>query len=136
MKKIIFGLFAIIAVAFASCSREGPLEHLTENIPWAYNVIAFSDANYTQPVPGALVEIYRTQDDMDANTNVYLSGTTNDKGEALFTFADFSKNTLTTEQLKGVYYVRVTGNGTVAEIITNYLLFNSGTTTQWVVLAK
>lgn len=134
MKKIIFGLFAIISVAFASCSREGPMEELKQDIPWAFCVTAVSDDINKQPVAGATVEIYRTSDDRENGTNIYLSGTTDEKGEVTFTFADFNKNNQGVDAIKGIYYLRVTGNGVVKDELTRYLLMNSGTTTQWIQL--
>lgn len=136
MKNKLFGLFALlVAMAFTSCNREGPMEELQQNIPWAFCVTTVSDDIHKQPVAGATVEIYRSSDDRDNHTNVYLTGTTDEKGEVTFTFADFNKNNQGVDAIKGVYYLRVTGNGVTKEELTRYLLMNSGTTTQWIKLA-
>lgn len=135
MKNKIFGLFAMLMLAaFSSCNREGPLEQFQRDIPWALCVVAVSDDINKQPVAGATVDIYRTSDDREKGKNVFLSGITDDKGEATFTFADFNKNNQGVDAIKGVYYLRVTRGTVSKEVLTNYLLMNSGTTTQWVKL--
>ncbi len=134
MKKIIFGLFAIIAIAFASCSREGPMDEFQQDIPWGLCVTAVLDDIHKQPVAGATVEIYRTEEDMQNGTNVYLTGTTDSNGEVIFTYADFNKNNQGVDAVKGVYFVLVKGNGVEASAVTEYLLMNSGMTTMWVML--
>ncbi len=134
MKKIIFGLFAIIAVAFASCSREGPMDKFQQDIPWGLCVTAVLDDIHKQPVAGATVEIYRTEDDMLNGTNVYLTGTTDSNGEVIFTYADFNKNNQGVDAVKGVYFVLVKGNGVEVSAVTEYLLMNSGLTTMWIQL--
>ena len=137
MKNKIFGLFALlVTLAFASCDREGPMEELQQNIPWAFCVITVSDDLYHDPVAGASVEIYRTAEDRDNSTNVYLSGTTDNNGELTFTYADFNKNNQGVDAIKGIYYLRVTGNGVTVDTLTRYLLMNSGVTTQWVQLSE
>ena len=134
MKKIIFGLFAIIAIAFASCSREGPMDEFQQDIPWGLCVTAVLDDIHKQPVAGATVEIYRTEEDMQNGTNVYLTGTTDSNGEVIFTYADFNKNNQGVDAVKGVYFVLVKGNGVEASAVTEYILMNSGMTTMWVML--
>lgn len=134
MKKYIFKIFVLLfALLPVSCDRSGIYEEFQKDIDWNYCVVAVADENRTQPISGATVEIYKSSSDRE-NGVVFLSKTTDAKGEALFTLADFDKDGKGAEALKGNYYLKVTSAGIVKDETTRYLLMNSGTTYQWVVL--
>ena len=134
MKKYIFKIFVLLlALLPVSCDRSGIYEEFQKDIDWNFCVVAVADDNRTQPISGAKVEIYKSSTDRD-NGAVFLSKTTDAKGEALFTFADFDKDGKGAEALKGNYYLRVTSADIEKTETTRYLLMNSGTTYHWVVL--
>lgn len=131
--RIMTIVLAFAALLFSSCDRSGVFETNPTVIPWNFCVSVFSDDNHTVPVSGADVKIF-TSEDNRTNGVVFLSGTTNDKGEVLFSLSDFDKDKKGAEACKGNYYLKVTKGALVAEETTNYLLMNSGTTYHWVVL--
>ena len=70
-------------------SKSISYEEFQKDIDWNFCVVAVADDNRTQPISGAKVEIYKSSTDRD-NGAVFLSKTTDAKGEALFTFAGSS----------------------------------------------
>jgi hypothetical protein len=132
MKTYIKFLLLIMTVALTSCDRSGEWEDFQKDIPWSFVVVAVTDANNTAFAEGATVEVYKTQADRDAGTNIYLTGTTDAKGEATFSFNDFNKNQQGVDAIKGIYYLKVYKGALTANATTRYLLMNSGATTQWV----
>ena len=134
MKAYINFLFAALIVLFASCDRSGVFEEIDTDIPWDFHVVAVMDENMTQVVSGATVEVYKTKEDRDSGTNIYLSGQTNEKGEAVFSLKDFDKQNKGPESVKGIYYLKVYKGNLMKSDLTRYLLMNSGSTYQWVVL--
>jgi len=137
MKAYINSLFVLLAVLFfTSCDRSGIFEEFDKNIPWNFCVVAVTDEAHTNVVSGATVEVYLTKEDRDNGTNIYLSKETDDKGEVLFSFADFDKSNKGAEAVKGIYYLKAYKGDLKANDLTRYLLMNSGTTYQWLVLEK
>lgn len=63
-----------------------------------------------------------------------MSGQTDEKGEVVFSLADFDKQNEGPEAVKGIYYLKVYKDGLTKDDLTRYLLMNSGSTYQWVVL--
>lgn len=134
MKAYINILFVALVVLFSSCDRSGVFEDFETDIPWDFHVVAVMDENRVQIVSGATVEVYQTKEDRDNGTNVFLSGQTNDKGEAIFSLKDFDKQNKGPESVKGIYYLKVYKGNLLKSDLTRYLLMNSGSTYQWVVL--
>ena len=134
MKKYILKIFVLLFVLLpVSCDRSGVYEEFQQDIDWNLCVVAVEDDNMTQPISGATVEIYKSSADRD-NGIVFLSRTTDSKGEAFFSFADFSKGSTDIDALKGNYYLKVTSGDLTKSETTRYLLMNSGTTYHWVIL--
>lgn len=136
MKAYINILFIALIALFSSCDRSGVFEDFETEIPWDFHVIAVTDEAHTQVVSGATVEIYQTKEDRDNGANVYLSGQTNDKGEAVFSLKDFDKQNKGPESVKGIYYLKVYKGNLLKSDLTRYLLMNSGSTYQWLVLEE
>lgn len=134
MKAYINILFVALVVLFSSCDRSGVFEDFETDIPWDFHVVVVTDENRVQIVSGATVEVYQTKEDRDNGTNVFLSGQTNDKGEAIFSLKDFDKQNKGPESVKGIYYLKVYKGNLLKSNLTRYLLMNSGSTYQWVVL--
>lgn len=134
MKAYINILFVALVVLFSSCDRSGVFEDFETDIPWDFHVVVVTDENRVQIVSGATVEVYQTKEDRDNGTNVFLSGQTNDKGEAIFSLKDFDKQNKGPESVKGIYYLKVYKGNLLKSDLTRYLLMNSGSTYQWVVL--
>lgn len=135
MKAYIINTFVLLMVLlFTSCDRSGIFEEFDKEIPWNFCVVAVMDENHVNVISGATVEIYLTKEDRDNSRNVYLSKITNDKGEALFSLADFDKMNNGPEEVKGIYYLKVFKGKMVKTDLTRYLLMNSGTTYQWLLL--
>ena len=128
--KLLVLFFALLPV---SCDRSGIWEEFQQEIDWNLCVVTVADENHTEPISGATVEIYKSEADRN-NGVVFLSKSTDSKGEALFTLAEFDKDNKGAEALKGNYYLKVTSGSKVAEETTRYLLMNGGTTYHWVVL--
>lgn len=136
MKKYILKIFVLLfALLPVSCDRSGIYEEFQKDIDWNLCVVAVADDNRTQPINGATVEIYKSSADRE-NGVVFLSKTTDNKGEALFTYDEFNKDGKGAESLKGNYYLKVTSGDLTVNETTRYLLFNSGTTYHWVVLSE
>lgn len=133
--RILTIVLASAALLFTSCDRSGVFEKDSyyNEIPYNFCVAVVSDDNRTVPVSGAKVEIFASEADRTAG-KVFLSGTTDAKGEALFAAEQFLIPGKTIEDCKGNYYLKVSKGELVAEATTLYLLFNSGTTYQWVQL--
>lgn len=134
MKAYINILFAALVVLFSSCDRSGVFEETDTDIPWDFHVVAVVDENHTQTVSGATVEVYQTKEDRDNGINIFLSGQTNDKGEIVFFLKDFDRQNKGPESVKGIYYLKVYKGNLSKSDLTRYLLMNSGSTYQWVVL--
>lgn len=136
MKRYIFKIFVLLfALLPVSCDRSGIWEEFQKDIDWNLCVVAVEDENHTKPISGATVEIYKSEADR-TNGVVFLSKTTDSKGEALFTLAEFDKEGKGAEALKGNYYLKITSGALIKEETTRYLLMNSGTTYHWVVLEQ
>lgn len=128
-------LAALIVILCSSCDRSGIFEEFEKNTPWDFHIVVVADdEDYTQTISGATVELYQSSEDRDAGINVYLSGQTDDKGEVVFSLADFDKQNEGPEAVKGIYYLKVYKDGLTKDDLTRYLLMNSGSTYQWVVL--
>lgn len=125
--------FIISLICMISCDRSGIFEEFQSSTPWEFHVQVFSDDNTTQPVSDVSVKIYKTSQDRDNNTNIFLSGNTNAEGEAVFTLKDFEPG-LDGEKSKGIYYIRAEKNGVVKNETTRYLLMNDGHTYHYIVL--
>ena len=81
--------FIISLICMISCDRSGIFEEFQSSTPWEFHVQVFSDDNKTQPITDVAVKIYKTAEDRDNNTNIFLSGSTNAEGKAIFTLKDF-----------------------------------------------
>lgn len=136
MKTYINILSIVLIALFSSCDRSGVFEDFETQIPWDFHVVAVTDENRTQTVSGATVEIYQTKEDRDNGANIFLSGQTNDKGEAVFSLKDFDKQNKGPESVKGIYYLKIYKGNLSKSDLTRYLLMNSGSTYQWVVLEE
>ena len=81
-------------------------------------MVVVADDNNVDKVADATVTLYKTQDDLDNNTNVFLTKQTESNGEAIFT----------KDELKdpGVYYVRASKDSLTGTKESLYLLLNNG----------
>ena len=132
--KTIKILSLIISLIFVmSCDRSGIFEEFQNSTPWEFHVQVFSDDNMTQPVTDVLINIYKTSQDRDNNTNIFLTRNTNAEGKAIFTLKDFEPG-LDAEKSKGIYYLRAEKDGVVKNETSRYLLMNDGQTHHNIVL--
>ena len=132
MKNKIFTIaLACIALLFTSCDRSGVFEEFQQDIPWNFCVKVCSDENNVQPISDVTVQIFKSEEARTAG-QVFLSKTTDSKGEALFTAAEFGDDG--NGSAKGYYYIKVSKGSLFAEATTYYLLMNSGTTYQYIQL--
>lgn len=116
-----------------SCDRSGIFEEFQKTTPWEFHVQVFNDDNMTQTVAETVVNIYKTKEDRDNNTNIFLTRNTGANGEAVFTLKDFQPD-LDPQKAKGIYYLRVEKEGIIINDITRYLLMNDGHTYHKIVL--
>lgn len=124
----------IISMIFVmSCDRSGIFEEFQNSTPWEFHVQVFSNDNMTQPVTDVVVNIYKTSQDRDNNTNIFLTRNTNADGKAVFTLKDFEPG-LNAEKSKGIYYLKATKGDLVKNETTRYLLMNDGQTHHNIVL--
>ncbi|MDD2246673.1 MAG: hypothetical protein PHI70_01745 [Proteiniphilum sp.] len=133
MKTIRIITVIIFSIFMVSCDRSGIFEEFQKATPWEFHVQVFNDDNMTQTVADAVVNIYKTKEDRDGNTNIFLTRNTGENGEAVFSLKDFEPG-LDVQKSKGIYYVRVEKNGIVKNDITRYLLMNDGQTYHKIVL--
>lgn len=133
MKTIRIITIIIFSIFIVSCDRSGIFEEFQKATPWEFHVQVFNDDNMTQTVADAVVNIYKTKEDRDGNTNIFLTRNTGENGEAVFSLKDFEPG-LDVQKSKGIYYVRVEKNGIVKNDITRYLLMNDGQTYHKIVL--
>ncbi|WP_286833745.1 MULTISPECIES: hypothetical protein [unclassified Proteiniphilum] len=133
MKTIRIITIIIFSIFIVSCDRSGIFEEFQKATPWEFHVQVFNDDNMTQTVADAVVNIYKTKEDRDGNTNIFLTRNTGENGEAVFSLKDFEPG-LDVQKSKGIYYVRVEKNGIVKNDITRYLLMNDGHTYHKIVL--
>ena len=133
MKKIIIAALALAGLLFSSCDRTGNFEVFEKEIPWNFCVKVSTDDAHLKVVSGATVQIFKSEEDRDAQKNVFLTKTTDANGEALFTLAEFDPQNKGGEFVKGVYYLRVAKGSDVKTENTRYLLMNSGTTYHYAV---
>lgn len=124
----------IISLIFVmSCDRSGIFEEFQNSTPWEFHVQVFSDDNSTIPVSDVVINIYKTSQDRDNNTNIFLTRNTNSEGKAIFTLKEFEPG-LNAEKSKGFYYIRAEKNGVIKNETTRYLLMNDGHTHHKIVL--
>ncbi|HEY1007018.1 MAG TPA: hypothetical protein VGD92_07550 [Sphingobacteriaceae bacterium] len=120
--RLLVLLFAMLA--FSSCEREMTNEIISTTPP-ELQVVVHQGADKTVRVEGATVQLYASEADRGAGTNIVSSAVTNSKGEAIFTQDKFRK---------GVMYVRVSKAAVTVDAATPYLLQNDGKTMFWVSL--
>lgn len=133
MKKLIIAT-SLIIFALTGCDRTGVFEEFDHATPYEFHVVACSDAAdvHLQPIPGVLVELFRSKDERTAGTPVYASGTTGTDGKVIFTEATLNPAG-NVDVAKGFYYLKLTKTGyQTTEADSRYLLLNDGHTYQWV----
>lgn len=118
-KRNIAGLW-LMAVIFllSSCKKDGTTYNVLNPVAPEFHVVVVTDDNNVDKVADATVTLYKTQDDMDNNTNVFLTKQTDSNGEAVFT----------KDELKdpGVYYVQASKGTLSGTKESLYLLLNDG----------
>lgn|SRR5690348_9072753 len=118
-KQIIAGLSLLMAVFLLnSCKKDGTTYEVVNPVAPEFHVVVVTDDNNVDKVPDATVNLYKTQGDLDNETNVFLTKKTDSNGEAVFT----------KDELKdpGVYYVQATKDALSGEKESMYLLLNDG----------
>jgi hypothetical protein len=118
-KPIIAGLSLLMAVFLLnSCKKDGTTYEVVNPVAPEFHVVVVTDDNNVDKVPDATVTLYKTQDDLENNSNVFLTKQTESNGEAVFT----------KDELKdpGVYYVRASKNTMIGTKESQYLLLNDG----------
>lgn len=133
MKTIKLIFFFTLYLLVGSCDRSGIFEEFQQAIPWEFHVVVYSDDNMTEIIPNATINIYKTQNDRDNDTNVFLSKKSDENGEAVFQLKDFEPSS-DPQKAKGFYYLKVEKNGIIKNDITRYLLMNDGHTYHNIVL--
>jgi len=127
MKHIKIYSIILLAILVLSCDRSGIFEEFDKATPWEFRVQVFEDNNMTIHIEDAVVNIYKTTQDRDNNTNVFLTKNTDSNGIATFNLKDFDSNS-NPENAKGIYYLRVQKGNKIKNEITRYLLMNDGYT--------
>ena len=118
-KQNIAGLWFLgVIFLLSSCKKDGTDYKVVNPVAPEFHVVVVTDDNNVDKVPDATVTLYKTQDDLDNNTNAFLTKTTGTDGEAVFT----------KDELKdpGVYYVRASKNTLSGTKESLYLLLNDG----------
>jgi len=118
-RPIIAGLSLLMAVFLLnSCKKDGTTYEVVNPVAPEFHVVVVTDDNNVDKVPDATVTLYKTQDDLENNSNVFLTKQTESNGEAVFT----------KDELKdpGVYYVRASKNTMIGTKESQYLLLNDG----------
>ena len=110
----------LFVFALFSCERTFETEIETTTPP-ELHVITENSAG--DPISGANVSLYTTEEDYINETNVLSTKSTNGEGKAIFTESDLAE--------PGVYYVRASSgalNNDASQTSTPYLLLNDGHT--------
>jgi len=118
-RPIIAGLSLLMAVFLLnSCKKDGTTYEVVNPVAPEFHVLVVTDDNNVDKVPDATVTLYKTQDDLENNSNVFLTKKTESNGEAVFA----------KDELKdpGVYYVRASKNTMIGTKESQYLLLNDG----------
>ena len=118
-RPIIAGLSLLMAVFLLnSCKKDGTTYEVVNPVAPEFHVVVVTDDNNVDKVPDATVTLYKTQDDLENNSNVFLTKKTESNGEAVFA----------KDELKdpGVYYVRASKNTMIGTKESQYLLLNDG----------
>lgn len=118
-KQNIAGLSLLVIIfLFSACKKDGTSYNVVNPTPPEFHVVVVTDDNNVDKVADATVNLYKTQEDLDKNTNVFLTKQTESNGEAVFT----------KDELKdpGVYYVRASKGALSGTKESLYLLLNDG----------
>lgn len=119
MKKISY-IFLLLTFALFSCERTFENEIVSTTPPELHVITENPDGD---PIEGANVILYASEEDYNAESNALVTKTTNAEGKAIFTESELAE--------PGVYYVRATSGGqnnSGSETATPYLLLNDGHT--------
>jgi 5-hydroxyisourate hydrolase-like protein (transthyretin family) len=110
----------LLAFALFSCEREFENDIVSTTPPELHVITQNADGD---PVEGADVTLYTSEEDYNNETNALATQTTNAEGKAVFTESELTD--------PGVYYVRAVDgalNNSGSETATPYLLLNDGHT--------
>lgn len=108
----------VIIFLFSACKKDGTSYNVVNRTSPEFHVVVVTDDNNVDKVADATVNLYKTQEDLDNNTSVFLTKQTESNGEAVFT----------KDELKdpGVYYVRASKDALSGTKESRYLLLNDG----------
>jgi len=119
MKKIVY-ISMLFVFALFSCERTFETEVKTTTPPELHVIAQNADGD---PIEGASVSLYTSQEDYTNETNVLSSKQTNGEGKAIFTESELAD--------PGIYYIRATNgtqNNDASQTETPFLLLNDGHT--------
>jgi hypothetical protein len=113
--RLWFVSFFILIVA---CKKDGTTYKIINSTPPEFHVVVVTDDNHVEKVAEATVALYKTQEDLDSNTNVYLTKKTGSNGEAVFTKAELKD--------QGIYFAKAEKMPMSGSNESQYLLLNDG----------
>ena len=117
--KTIQSFFLVLMIGtLLGCTKNGTTYDVISTTPPELHVVVVSDDNNTVKVGGATVTLYKSQEDLDSDTNAYLTKQTGENGEAAFT-KDELKN-------GGFYYAKAMKDVLTGSKQSQYLLLNDG----------
>lgn len=117
-KRNVLFLSLWLMMALAACTKNGAEPDVISVTPPEFHVVVVADDNNTQKVPEATVFVYKSEEDMNNETNVFLTKQTDSKGEAAFTKDEIKD--------KGVYFVKASKDAMAGSKASQYLLLNDG----------
>lgn len=118
LSYIKFIVLAITIGVMIGCTKNGTETDIINTTPPEFHVVVVTDDNNTEKVAGATVQVYKTQEDLDAGSNIYLTKQTDANGEAAFTKDEIKD--------RGVYYVKAVKDAMAGNKQSQYLLLNDG----------
>jgi hypothetical protein len=117
-QNIIALWFLSLVCLFISCKKDGTTYKVVNAVPPEFHVVVVTDDNNVEKVAGATVTLYKTQEDIDNNSNPFLSRETGSDGEAGFTKDDLKD--------EGIYFVKAEKTPMTGTKASQYLLLNDG----------
>lgn len=65
--------FLSFFILIVACKKNGTTHNVINSTPPELHVVVVTDDNHVEKVADATVTLYKTQEDLDNNTNVYLA---------------------------------------------------------------
>lgn len=110
--------FLSFFILIVACKKNGTTHNVINSTSPELHVVVVTDDNHVEKVADATVTLYKTQEDLDNNTNVYLAKKSGSNGEAVFTKDELKD--------QGIYFAKAEKIPMSGSKASQYLLLNDG----------